>query len=1710
MQPQSPNVSTSWVSFDDDSGGPIFGTPAAPSFKADVVTPSAQTGWAVNFDSAGPSTLAPDPHVHQGTVIHPAATMPPSVAAAAAAVEGLARVAPPAAALRHLETSTPVLTAASSTWPQVPVFPSFGSLYVGAPAAITTPSTSDPRATIPTSSFVTPSDSASTAAAGSGSFIHGRLPRPPISMSRGVGGPPAAAATNPFNSNDVPSHVLGAASSNPFAASTKPLGATTASHSLDPFADLSLRPSLPRPPPMAASREPSSTNSPTQVSRPVAIGITTTGALQVGQGPSGGVPAGGERGGAMLAQAGLDTAKDLEFAAPAGTGLRRPPTASLAVHTQSPPSAQPVLGVARGPVPAVPPVAAMAAPSAFPSFAALHEHQHQQPKQLSAAPSAQVVMPHLLDVIPAVEMPAIALTGSTTATARPGVGVGGGASQLAAGTPQPSATQQDLGALPRQGHGAIYLDTFLPDAKFSPPQLQGQADAPPPPPPPYSAAVNLLDAASLNKRSQDLPLGLPPPPPYTEALDMPDAQPSTLQSLLPPSYDEAVTFPAAFEKPSLDRVARPLPRSDVSPRGAYVVFDNGDVSSSRATIQSANLPHPWSSPPCASSSSSLASTSVAFQASTAKASSAPLPNQICVEVRLPPLKPKEAAWPKRMVAGMGMLFAAPGVDGVAALQWLLLPGPGPGPEKDEGSGPHFALPRGPGVGLMAQRNTEDADSAPAASVLLLPPISELQSTCCMLLDDISGSLWTGHKDGRVVRWRVEPGMLAVYEHHWRAHVRGKITSMTLSCWGDLWTASSGGTIRAWQYQAGLPASRPPTKLFECRRCRPTMGPPVRGNAPRPHSKARLLCLAPGGRVVWSAGRTGMALWGAYDGEFLGTLTPGLQQDSRMAGGGPPGGAVAAGAYAGDTGALYKDGGAQQQQMDINPQTGLEAGLINRPFQPRRALDLGDDAEAGDPDLYLGQQVIKGLAGAAKLAFKLGKKIRQNFSETTGVGAASEAGGTSEINASGPGSRGTVVALLPGLDQSVYVAYRRGLLEKYTEWGRLLWSRDYGRQVELYSAALVGSLLWLGCGDGKIRTAAAASGELCHAWKAHDFPVVGLAHDLGSTGRGSALVYSLSGSGSVRGWPATPPSEAQRLAWRDGLLPSLRPHKLTVLAATWNVNETRPSSQSLSKWLEPAARADIVSISLQEVEMGTSSVAWDAAVTLLSKSMLERGNQNAQWWAMELAAALAAMGRTWERVALRQMSGLVIVVFCRTELQAHVGEVATANVACGVMGVGGNKGAVAVSMSVFRRRVMFVCSHFAAHQERVDDRNENYNKIVRMLHFDNTSKVAQQQQLLLRQQQQQMLQQAGETGGDGVMESDFDGAVNPVTVASTNASASENEDDGHGPGLSDAALLVWAGDFNYRINGTYAEVREWSCSLELGRLFELDQCRIEMEKGNLFRGLREPLPVGHPVFVPTYKFDKNEPHRFIPPLEPGGRGRLNLPYDTSEKQRVPAWTDRIFFRGSRPGSLDVAAEEVTASIGRASDYNCVLDVNDSDHKPVFALLQVQLPGYAQEQKRRHSLASALAVHQAVISTQTLGSTVQQPQPVQVSVSRLDLRSNCTSTLDLFNCSTAAVIVQVVTERRHGAGSGPHALAPLPCWLEVSPITFCLAPRLMEGNIGGESSQGHARVSLRVLAGESLRPSEPLQLRFVFRPLWGSETLAAALGPIVTLKFGSGAL
>lgn len=79
----------------------------------------------------------------------------------------------------------------------------------------------------------------------------------------------------------------------------------------------------------------------------------------------------------------------------------------------------------------------------------------------------------------------------------------------------------------------------------------------------------------------------------------------------------------------------------------------------------------------------------------------------------------------------------------------------------------------------------------------------------------------------------------------------------------------------------------------------------------------------------------------------------------------------------------------------------------------------------------------------------------------------------------------------------------------------------------------------------------------------------------------------------------------------------------------------------------------------------------------------------------------------------------------------------------------------------------------------------------------------------------------------------------------------------------------------------------------------------MRKGNCFEGYTE----GPINFRPTYKYD------------PGTDN-----YDSSEKQRAPAYCDRILWKGSRITQLA---------------YNSVMDIRQSDHKPVYAVFRVSI-------------------------------------------------------------------------------------------------------------------------------------------------------------------------
>eukprot|EP00090_Calanus_glacialis_P024250 TRINITY_DN37662_c0_g1_i1.p1 TRINITY_DN37662_c0_g1~~TRINITY_DN37662_c0_g1_i1.p1 ORF type:complete len:731 (-),score=111.96 TRINITY_DN37662_c0_g1_i1:103-2295(-) len=120
---------------------------------------------------------------------------------------------------------------------------------------------------------------------------------------------------------------------------------------------------------------------------------------------------------------------------------------------------------------------------------------------------------------------------------------------------------------------------------------------------------------------------------------------------------------------------------------------------------------------------------------------------------------------------------------------------------------------------------------------------------------------------------------------------------------------------------------------------------------------------------------------------------------------------------------------------------------------------------------------------------------------------------------------------------------------------------------------------------------------------------------------------------------------------------------------------------------------------------------------------------------------------------------------------------------------------------------------------------------------------------------------------------------------------------------------WCGDLNFRLEQTREEIIR---DIEDGvSVLETDQLGWLMSKGTIFRGFKE-----HPInFRPTYKYD------------PG-----TDKFDTSSKQRIPSYTDRILYKHSSSTPV------------RPLHYDSVQGVVTSDHKPVWGMFEVRIrPG-----------------------------------------------------------------------------------------------------------------------------------------------------------------------
>lgn len=138
----------------------------------------------------------------------------------------------------------------------------------------------------------------------------------------------------------------------------------------------------------------------------------------------------------------------------------------------------------------------------------------------------------------------------------------------------------------------------------------------------------------------------------------------------------------------------------------------------------------------------------------------------------------------------------------------------------------------------------------------------------------------------------------------------------------------------------------------------------------------------------------------------------------------------------------------------------------------------------------------------------------------------------------------------------------------------------------------------------------------------------------------------------------------------------------------------------------------------------------------------------------------------------------------------------------------------------------------------------------------------------------------------------------------------------GRSINSHDYVFWCGDFNYRLDKIANEdARRAAAAGDFKYLLAHDQLKQAQEAGQTFKGYME----GEINFAPTYKYDTN-----------------STDYDTSEKCRVPAYTDRILFKKRQQTHED----EDLMDPNQIKFYNRI-ELLSSDHRPVVAEFEVEV-------------------------------------------------------------------------------------------------------------------------------------------------------------------------
>ncbi|EAR86607.2 endonuclease/exonuclease/phosphatase family protein (macronuclear) [Tetrahymena thermophila SB210] len=366
--------------------------------------------------------------------------------------------------------------------------------------------------------------------------------------------------------------------------------------------------------------------------------------------------------------------------------------------------------------------------------------------------------------------------------------------------------------------------------------------------------------------------------------------------------------------------------------------------------------------------------------------------------------------------------------------------------------------------------------------------------------------------------------------------------------------------------------------------------------------------------------------------------------------------------------------------------------------------------------------------------------------------------------------------------------------------------------------------------------------------------------------------------------------------------------ITIFACTWNLNAYLPekTTHQLNPIFLHNQKQDIVIIAFQElVELKPQN--------LMMSTHQKHNSQN--YWEQII---LNNLGKGYFLVTAANLVGIQTYIFAKSEMNGRITNIQFDSVKCGFVGQLGNKGGVAIRFNVDDTSIAVLNCHLPAGQSKVSDRISSLQQCIQYS-FQQEGMATYKKEPITKSDKLILM-------GDlnfriDKKYADCISVINKVLDFRKDFKLKEAQS------LIDEQLLNYDQIYSLRklqgrpisvssLSGSGQQQGQGSIEMQQqgipkSNTFSAGDGQNSLDKAAVFKFLYEKRI----HFLPTYKFDSG----------------TNI-YDTSKKQRVPSYCDRIFI-------WDIENDNINIENQFLLYESCNID--NSDHKPVCAVLQFQV-------------------------------------------------------------------------------------------------------------------------------------------------------------------------